>query len=289
MRKLLYAGLAIGVVVILYFLFFGFAVNAFPVSRDSLCGPICPPTGVQYWEKTCRGIVVKERYVTDKSTTHCIGVVLDDKQCYGLLTSSGPVEKVECEASDTSATTELPMVQQNANTGSKTTTPQPSPNTPQPVANRTYTGAGFDVVIPSSWKTVSGVNSYVSLQSPDYVAKSSAEINEREGESKNWVKQGVVIEVFPNGNEVVGTAQTPSGYVAFHASGKYSNLVTQKEISLGGQPAFLLQTRRDDGSLSTSVATVRDGREFQITLAFTDEAGMDWTVWDKFLSGFKFH
>lgn len=188
----------------------------------------------------------------------------------------------------TSDTTQLPTTQQNANTGSKAPAPQPSPTTPQPATNRTYTGTGFEAVIPSSWKAVSGVNGNVSLQSFDYTAKTAAEVNERMGESKNWVKTGMVLEVFPQGNEVTGSWLDPAAYVQFHSDMNYSNLVTKKEISLGGQPALLLRLRADDGSLSESVSTVRNGREFQMTFRFANETSVDWAVWNQFLSSFKF-
>ena len=163
-------------------------------------------------------------------------------------------------------------------------------STQQSTTSQTYTNAsaGFETTIPNSWTAVAGANNSVSFKSPDYALKSSAEANDHYGESMNWVKQGVIISVFYPKNKVDPSIQSPAAYVQFKLAIKSSNPVMLKEISLGGQPAILSQTRRDDGSLSTYVGTIRNGREFQITLGFADEASMDWTIWDRFLSNFKF-
>src|SRR3989344_5721451 len=197
----------------------------------------------------------------------------------------------------TSDTAELPTtqsMQQNVNTKSKASSPQPSPV----AANRTYVGAGFEVVIPSTWKVAtaradgaSQLVGYTTLSSPDYIPKSQAEIAQMgfEAETSNLVKQGAIIEVFPSGNDVSASVSDPAAYVQFRAEQRYSKQAANKKISLGGQAALLLQTRRDDNSLSTGVYTVRNGKEFIITLNSAIEASTDWTIWVRFLSSFKFN
>src|SRR3989344_200202 len=193
------------------------------------------------------------------------------------LDSLGTLPTTNNQAQQTQTTTNTPI--------------QTTQSTSQPTANRTYAGTEFEATIPSSWKAVTGAageEGHVSLRSADYNLKSSAEVNERMGESKNWLKTGMEIEVFPQGNEVTGSWKDPAAYVQYFSSMPVSNLVTQKEISLDGQPALLSRVRGDDGSISEGVRTVRNGREFQMTFRFANETSVDWAVWNRFLSSFKF-
>lgn len=201
----------------------------------------------------------------------------------------------QSSAPATSETAQLLTTQQNTNTGSKAPVPQPSPATSQPATTRTYTGAGFEATIPSSWKVVekmvvgsAGGDPHMSFQSPSYTLKTAAEVDEKMGESKNWVKSGMVIEVFPQGNEVTGSWKDPAEYVRYFSGRSSSNSTSQKQISLDGQPALLTRIRGDDGSISEGVRTVRNGREVWISFRFANETSVDWAVWSKFLSSFKF-
>jgi hypothetical protein len=92
MKKIIYWGIAIVVAIILYDLTLGYGIvyGLFPSSRGSLCGPICPPTGAMYWEKTCRGIVVPAQ-VFDSGEAYCVGFVMNDLRCYGILNEVGEV------------------------------------------------------------------------------------------------------------------------------------------------------------------------------------------------------
>lgn len=160
-------------------------------------------------------------------------------------------------------------------------------------AARTISGTGFEATAPNSWKVNSQTNSYisVSLSSPDYIAKSQAEIMKAEmgGEAPGIVSRGAIIEVVPQGeNPLSASIQDPAAYVKFRMEGSYSNKIENKEISLGGQPAWLLKTRRGDGTLVTTVSTVRNGKEFLITLHAANESSIDVATWNTFLASFKF-
>ena len=188
-----------------------------------------------------------------------------------------------------SETTQFPTTQtaqqQNTNAGA-----QPTANH-SATAARTITGTGFEATMPSSWKVASQTSTYASLSSPDYVAKSGTEIMQAEmrGEATGVVKRGAMIEIVPQGeNQLSASIQDPAAYVRFRMESNYSNQIENKEISLGGQSAWLLQTRRDDGTLLTHVNTVRNGKEFLITLHAANESGIDAATWNAFLASFKF-
>ena len=214
----------------------------------------------------------------------------------------------QSSAPATSETTQLPTTQtaqqQNTNTATQPVVNNQTSQVAPKSQNQTYTNSavGFSATVPSSWHTVAetaGGTTFPGstfLASADYVAKSQAEIAQTSADLKskigepyptqNIVKQGTLVTISSGQQVAAGT--DAASYVALMSDQKYSNLVSKKEISLGGQPAFLLQTRLDDGSLRTAVSFVRNGKSFEITASFGDQKNIDWTAWEQFLSTFKF-
>lgn len=152
-------------------------------------------------------------------------------------------------------------------------------------------GAGFEASIPVSWKVNEETAHYASLISSNYIAKSQQEIMQAElrGEIVGIVSQGAIIEVVPQReNSLSASVKDPAAYVQFHMEQKYSNEIENKQISLDGQPAWLLKTRKGDGTFMTTVKTVRNGKEFLITLHAASDNAIDASNWDAFLSNIKF-
>lgn len=51
-------------------------------SGGPLCGPICPPDGLHYWERQCLGVVVRDNFI-DGYTDRCFGIPVGERKCYG--------------------------------------------------------------------------------------------------------------------------------------------------------------------------------------------------------------
>lgn len=74
-----------------------FCAGYFFVSKSggSLCGPICPNAGTQYWQSYCSGITYRHN-VSDGYADYCIGFVKKPSVCYDKDTA-GRVEQTDCE------------------------------------------------------------------------------------------------------------------------------------------------------------------------------------------------
>ena len=57
-----------------------------------LCGPICPLTGLHYYQKTCIGVRVGVNYI-DGYSDLCFGIPIGEKQCFGIPHESLPGAK----------------------------------------------------------------------------------------------------------------------------------------------------------------------------------------------------
>ena len=62
----------------------------------SLCGPVCPPNGLHYYEQQCLGIKSTET-VVDAYLDVCYGLPMGEKKCYGIPFIEGSRERIELD------------------------------------------------------------------------------------------------------------------------------------------------------------------------------------------------
>ena len=66
------------IILLLSFIFF------FPKEvGGNLCGPVCPPQGLHYFEQECFGLKIRTK-VIDAYWDNCYGLPIEEKRCYGV-------------------------------------------------------------------------------------------------------------------------------------------------------------------------------------------------------------
>ncbi len=65
-------------------------------SGGPLCGPVCYPDGLHYWEKDCIDFE-KTNEVIDSYTTYCFGLTIGEKKCFGIPYESNITTDIEME------------------------------------------------------------------------------------------------------------------------------------------------------------------------------------------------
>jgi hypothetical protein len=60
-----------------------------------LCGPVCPPTGPQYWEQSCLGVTIRKNFI-DSYSNRCFGIPVGERACYGILEEGASPEQISC-------------------------------------------------------------------------------------------------------------------------------------------------------------------------------------------------